>query len=110
MTPKFLRLSTPKKSPLIDAKEKKNNKVYDQNKRRRIIVPGWKVEFEWLMSDKTHGKLYCKQCRGLIGCTPLLIFTIYSFHLLYTFLLYGHISPTLGPEPLTQSTLISQFW
>lgn len=75
MMRKFLSLSIPKKRPLIDVEGKK---VYNQIKRRRCTVPGWKVEFEWLISYETHGKLYCKQCRGWIGCTPLLFFTIYS--------------------------------
>ncbi len=60
---KFLSLLIPKKRSLIDAKGKK---VYNQNKRRRCTV-------------ETHGKLYCKQCRGWIGCTPLLFLTIYSY-------------------------------
>lgn len=55
------------KCPLIDAKD--INKTYDQNKRHCKIVPGWKrrkVEFTWLISDETHGKLCRKQCCGVL--------------------------------------------
>lgn len=59
---KFFRLSTFIKRPLIDAKGKKNSTT--RTKDAKQIVLGWKVEFEWLISDETYEKLYCKQCQG----------------------------------------------
>lgn len=69
---KWLGLPIPAKRTIVDTKEK--NKDYDKNKRRRTIVPSWKEEFKWLISDETatnSGKLYCQQCRGIYG--PLAI-------------------------------------
>lgn len=69
---KWLGLPIPAKRTIVDTKEK--NKDYDKNKRRRTIVPSWKEEFKWLISDETatnSGKLYCQQCRGVYG--PLAI-------------------------------------
>lgn len=59
---KFFRLSTPIKRSLIDAKGKINSTT--RTKDAKQIVLGWKVEFEWLISDETYEKLYCKQCQG----------------------------------------------
>ena len=48
-----------------DSKEK--NKMYDQSKRRRTIVPSWKSEFSWLICDDSHGKIFCQPCRAVYG-------------------------------------------
>lgn len=61
MMRKFLGLSTPKKRPLIGAKE--INKAYDQNKRHRTLVPGWKIEFKWL--TKHMGSCIVNNVRGV---------------------------------------------
>jgi hypothetical protein len=59
----YLRLSSPKKRPVQDSKEK--NKIYDQSKRRRTIVLSWKSEFSWLICDDSHGKIFCQPCRAV---------------------------------------------
>ena len=61
----YLGLPSPKKWPVQDSKEK--NKIYDQSKRRRTIVPSWKSEFSWLICDDSHGKIFCQPCRAVYG-------------------------------------------
>ena len=61
----YLGLPSPKKGPVQYSKEK--NKIYDQFKRRRTIVPSWKSEFSWLIYDDSHSKIFCQPCRAVYG-------------------------------------------
>ncbi|XP_052075818.1 zinc finger protein 862-like isoform X1 [Mytilus californianus] len=61
----YLGLLSPKKRTAVESTEK--NKLYDQSKRKRVIVPGWKTEFEWLICDDSHGKIFCQPCRSAYG-------------------------------------------
>jgi len=67
----YLRLPSPKKRPVQDSKEK--NKIYDQSKRRRTIVPSWKSEFSSLICDDSHGKIFCQPCRAVYHYGPLAV-------------------------------------
>ena len=60
MLRKFVGLleETPQKLPKIDKKEA--NKIYHKAKRTRAIVPSWKTEFKWLVTDDQGGTLYCR--------------------------------------------------
>ena len=48
---------------------KLSNKQYDEKKRRRTIVPSWKTEFLWLVTEDTGTanppNVYCKTCRSV---------------------------------------------
>lgn len=57
MLRQYLGLPSPQKRPALDSKEK--NKLYDQSKRKRSIVPSWKTEFEWLICDNSHDVKKC---------------------------------------------------
>ena len=66
---KFLGLKPPESSKKRTSEDiKVSNKMYDANKRKRTIVPSWKSEFAWLVTDDTHpdgGKIFCKSCRSV---------------------------------------------
>lgn len=59
------RTFTPKNGHVQYSKEK--NKIYDQFKRRRTIVPSWKSEFSWLIYYDSLGNIFCQPCRVVHG-------------------------------------------
>ena len=41
------------------------DRQYDKTRRQRKVVPSWKSEFSWLITDETA--VYCKVCRAIYG-------------------------------------------
>ena len=39
-------------------------RVYDQNKRKRLFQPAWLKEFKWLIHDENM--MYCAVCKKLM--------------------------------------------